>query len=187
MRGSFTRAGRLRRGGAGAIVRGMNDGLPDVDPDDGRNESVSQRSDRNWDEILQELRVTQTGTQIITGFLLTIAFQQRFTELGSFLTGIYLALVVLAAICTGLGLVPVALHRALFRRHEKAKAVTIADRFVKAAVALVAVLAGGVVLFIFSFVGGTVAGIVAGVAVWIALAVLLLLVPLGSRDRAEHR
>ena len=25
--------------------------------------------DRNWDELLQELRVTQTGLQILTGFL----------------------------------------------------------------------------------------------------------------------
>ena len=37
--------------------------------------------DRNWNEMLQELRVTQTGTQILTGFLLAIAFQNRFTEL----------------------------------------------------------------------------------------------------------
>ena len=43
--------------------------------------------DRNWNEILQELRVTQTGTQIFTGFLLTIAFQARFDELTTFSSG----------------------------------------------------------------------------------------------------
>jgi len=53
----------------------------DADPTDGRDESVNERMDRNWNEILQELRVTQTGTQIFTGFLLTIAFQQRFGDL----------------------------------------------------------------------------------------------------------
>ena len=47
----------------------------DVDADDGRDESPNERLDRNWNEMLQELRVTQTGTQILTGFLLAIAFQ----------------------------------------------------------------------------------------------------------------
>ena len=37
----------------------------DADPDDGRTETANQRADRNWSELLQELRVSQTGTQII--------------------------------------------------------------------------------------------------------------------------
>ncbi|MFZ8499112.1 DUF6328 family protein, partial [Staphylococcus aureus] len=32
-------------------------------------ESAAQRADRNWADVLQELRVLQTGTQILTGFL----------------------------------------------------------------------------------------------------------------------
>ena len=53
----------------------------DADRTDGRDESVNERMDRNWNEILQELRVTQTGTQILTGFLLAIAFQPKFADL----------------------------------------------------------------------------------------------------------
>ena len=30
----------------------------DIDLSDGRDESVNERMDRNWNEILQELRVT---------------------------------------------------------------------------------------------------------------------------------
>ncbi|MEK8228667.1 DUF6328 family protein [Oerskovia sp. M15] len=45
---------------------------------DSRHESDDQRADRNWAELLQELRVTQMGVQILTGFLLTLPFQQRF-------------------------------------------------------------------------------------------------------------
>ena len=56
----------------------------DADPADGRDETVDERMDRNWNEMLQELRVTQTGTQILTGFLLAIAFQNRFAELDRF-------------------------------------------------------------------------------------------------------
>lgn len=47
---------------------------------DGRDETPLERLDRNWDERLQELRVVQTGVQILAGFLLALPFQQRFTE-----------------------------------------------------------------------------------------------------------
>jgi len=61
-------------------------------------ETESERIDRNWNELLQELRVTQTGTQILTGFLLTIPFQQRFVELDDSQRIIYLILVAFAAL-----------------------------------------------------------------------------------------
>ena len=47
-----------------------------------RNETAAERMDRNWNELLQELRVTQTGVQILSGFLLTLPFQQRFSDAG---------------------------------------------------------------------------------------------------------
>ena len=91
----------------------------DVDPADGRNETLNERMDRNWNEILQELRVTQTGTQIFTGFLLTIAFQQRFSELTTFQVRVYLILVVTAVLTTALGLAPVNFHRACSARASR--------------------------------------------------------------------
>ena len=42
-----------------------------------RGETEVQRLDRNWNSLLQELRVVQTGVQLLTGFLLTLPFQQR--------------------------------------------------------------------------------------------------------------
>src|SRR5665647_819594 len=66
----------------------------DEQPGDGRRETPAERLDRNWNEILQELRVTQTGIQILTGFLLTVPFQQRFAELTDDQRRIYLTLVV---------------------------------------------------------------------------------------------
>jgi hypothetical protein len=56
---------------------------PRVD-DGGRQESDSERSDRNWIDLLQELRVLQAGTQILTAFLLAIAFQPRFERSTSY-------------------------------------------------------------------------------------------------------
>lgn len=149
----------------------------DVDPSDGRAESATQRADRNWAEILQELRVTQTGTQIISGFLLTILFQQRFTELDGFQVGFYLVLVVLASACTALGLAPVALHRQLFRHHDKVQTVSIANRLLRVTLALVALLTSGVVFFVFDVTLGTTAGLVVGGVVLALLVVLLYVFP----------
>ncbi|MDP3207746.1 MAG: DUF6328 family protein, partial [Rhodoglobus sp.] len=55
-------------------------------------ETAKERRERRWSELLQELRVIQTGTQILTGFLLTIAFTERFQSLDSYQTTTYLAL-----------------------------------------------------------------------------------------------
>nr|WP_242864674.1 DUF6328 family protein [Microbacterium testaceum] len=49
---------------------------------DGRPETPAQRADRNGTDVLQELRVLQTGTQTLTGFLLALAFQPAFADLG---------------------------------------------------------------------------------------------------------
>jgi len=65
---------------------------------DGRDETPDERMDRNWNELLQELRVAQTGVQILTGFLLTVPFQQRFGDLDTFQTDVYLAFVALAVL-----------------------------------------------------------------------------------------
>jgi hypothetical protein len=85
----------------------------------GRDETAEERQDRNWNELLQELRVTQTGVQLLTGLLLTLPFQQRFSVLDGFAKGVYLAVVIAAVSSTALLIAPVAFHRLLFRQGEK--------------------------------------------------------------------
>ena len=155
----------------------------DVDPHDGRDETESERNDRNWTEILQELRVIQTGTQILTGFLLTLAFQQRFTDLDQYQVDTYLALVIVAALATALALTPVALHRALFRRRAKGTIVRIANRLLKATLAAVGLTLTGTVMLIFDVVIGHTAGLIAGAVVLVVAAAAWLLLPsIVSRD-----
>ena len=160
-------------------------GDPDADaiPGDGRHETQTQRLDRNWTDLLQELRVTQTGTQILTGFLLTLAFQQRFSTLDARQIDIYLALVVLAALTTALGVTPVALHRALFRKRAMAPLVSMADKLLRATLAGVALILTGTTLFIFDVVAGEPAGIVAGAIALVVTAILWLIIPVGIRPR----
>lgn len=155
--------------------------------DDGREETANQRADRNWNEILQELRVAQTGTQIITGFLLAVAFQPRFTELDDYQMSLYLVLVALAAVATALGLAPVSLHRIYFGRRQKARVVRICSRLLVANMVTVAVLAVGVTSLIFDFAWGRPAGWAAMGGAGLVFAVLWAMVPrLGAKRWLAH-
>src|SRR5215207_7707485 len=160
----------------------------DVDLADGRHESLNERMDRNWNELLQELRVTQTGTQIFTGFLLTIAFQSRFSELTTFQVRVYLTLVIAAVLTTALGLAPVNLHRGLFRRGAKMIIVETAHIIMRITLFGVAVMLIGTVLLIFDLVvGRNAALILAGVTllVVIILAVLPAVLRSSRHDQAK--
>lgn len=148
------------------------------DPDgDQRDETETQRADRNWSELLQELRVTQTGLQILTGFLLTLPFQQRFAELGAALRVVYLVALTLAVTSTGLVVAPVVWHRLLFRRHAKTELVTAGDRLTKAGLFALALTVVMAVTVVFGFVAGPVAAVVAGVAALTFFLVQWVIVP----------
>ncbi len=156
----------------------------DVDPDDGRNETANERLDRNWEEILQELRVIQTGTQILTGFLLALAFQQRFTKLNDGQLDLYLVLVGLAGLSTVLGLAPVILHRTFFRQHAKDHVVMVGNRLLLGEIVVVGLLTIGVTSFVFDFVVGEPAGIVAAVIAAMIVVALWIVLPRLRRARA---
>lgn len=140
-------------------------------------ETEDERLKRNWDEILQELRVTQTGTQILLGFLLTIPFQQGFTDLEAPQRVVYLALVVAAAAATILAITPVALHRALFRRNAKPQLVFTANVLMRLALAAIAVTLAGTVFLIFAVVVSPTAGLIAGAATLVVTAVMWAVLP----------
>jgi len=146
-------------------------------PGDDRRETATERLDRNWDSILQELRVTQTGTQIIAGFLLAAAFQSRFPDLDDYQVTVYLILVCAATLTTALGLGPVSLHRHLFRRHAMAEIVRIGSIMVRATMVGLAVVLTGTVLLIFDIAAGRGAGIVAGAAVLLITVLIWQILP----------
>ena len=69
---------------------------------------------RNWTELIQELRSTQTGVQVLTGFLLTVPFSDRFATLDDVQRTAYLIVLSGAVTATAAILSPVAYHRILF-------------------------------------------------------------------------
>ena len=151
--------------------------------DTGRNETENERLDRNWNEILQELRVTQTGTQILSGFLLTIAFQPRFATLSDFQHTVYLALVLAATLTTALALAPVYMHRRLFRRRQKAVVVQYGHRLLSCALVGLVVVMTGTVLLIFDVAVGLDGGLTAAGGVLVAI---ILLAALPTRRARRH-
>lgn len=152
---------------------------------DGRVETENERLDRNWVELLQELRVIQTGTQILTGFLLTLAFQQRFATLDHYQNTVYLTLVCLAALSTVLALTPVSVHRALFRRRGKGLLVTVANRLIQATLVVVGITLSGTILFIVDVVVGRQAGLIGGGAALAITVVAWLALPAALRRRLD--
>lgn len=87
--------------------------------DDRRGETDAERSDRNFEELLQELRVAQTGVQILFAFLLTVAFAPGFERLGEDQRRWYGVTVAIAAAAMAFLVGPVACHRLSFRRRRK--------------------------------------------------------------------
>lgn len=164
----------------------MNPDSPDApdDPGDDRHETVTERMDRNWTELLQELRVTQTGTQILTGFLLTVPFQQRFDLLDAAQRGVYLVLVSLAMLATAFLVAPVALHRRLFRKHLKSVLVREGDVLARAGLVALALVLIGCTFLLFDVVSGRWASTVAATGVAVTLALLWFVLPRALARRA---
>jgi hypothetical protein len=155
--------------------------------EDGRGESLNQRLDRNWLELLQELRVMQTGIQILTGFLLTLPFQGRFDELDDFQVAVYLCLVILSAVITAIVLSAVNLHRVLFGLQVKEALVRSGDLVIRISIGLTGLVLSGTAGFIFDIVVGRRAGITVAAALLAGVAVLWIVYPVLVRRRAVAR
>ena len=155
-------------------------------PRRGRRESPEERADRRWGELLQEVRVAQTGVQILLGFLLSVAFMPRFAELGSFDKVVYVATVVLGAAATGALIAPVSFHRVLSGRRLKPELVETAARLTTLGMVLLALTLGSALLLLLHVATDlTIAvWIVGAVMVWFA--VCWFVVPTWVRRRGEQ-
>ncbi len=178
------RADGARAVGAGADDVVVGESAADTMTDDGRGESSNQRLDRNWQEMLQELRVMQTGIQILTGFLLTLPFQSRFGELDDTQVLVYLCLVCLSALITALVLSSVNLHRVLFGLRVKATLVRHTAVIIRATIALVGLVLAGTAWLIFDLVVGRTAGLVVAGSILLVVLLLWVVYPVALRRRA---
>ncbi|AKU16519.1 DUF6328 family protein [Luteipulveratus mongoliensis] len=154
--------------------------------EDGRDESPAERLDRHWGELLQELRVAQTGVQILTGFLLILPFQQRFASMDDGERTLYLSAFVLALLTTALIVAPVSMHRVMFRRRVRDDLVEASNVLAKAGLATLALAMIAVAALIFDVVLGSPAGIIAGIGAALVFAGFWWGLPVLIRSRARQ-
>jgi hypothetical protein len=136
---------------------------------------------RNWTELIQELRSTQTGVQVLTGFLLTVPFSDRFESLDDVQQTAYLLVLSGAVAATAAIMSPIAYHRILFRRGRRPWLVATANRVARTGLVLVALTTCGVVFLTFDLTVGRTGGVVASMIAFIGYLVLWVGVPLRAR------
>jgi uncharacterized protein DUF6328 len=119
-----------------------------------RGETPLQRADRAYGEILQEVRVAQTGVQILFAFLLTLAFTSRFPAITEFQRYVYVLTLMLSAASAALLIAPAAFHRVVYRQRLKQHLVHAASRLALAGLALLLLAMVSALLLILDVVTG---------------------------------
>lgn len=156
------------------------------DDQQGRDETAEERADRHWSDLLQELRVSQTGVQLLAAFLVSLPFQSRFTDLDAFQQRWYVGVLGLALLTLGVTLAPVAIHRRLFGGGAKPELVEAAHVLTGLALGLIALLLAGVAFLAVDVALGRTEAVVAGCVSLLVLLVLLVGIPrLVARDASE--
>ncbi|MFH9347822.1 DUF6328 family protein [Kitasatospora sp. NPDC017646] len=162
-------------------------------PAPGRDETPEERADRLWTDMLQEVRVCQTGAQILFGFLLSVVFTPRYRGLPAFDHDLYVATVFLGALATGTLIAPVAFHRFLSGRGMKPELIHVARRLIAAGLVLLALTITGALLLLLRTATdlSTAAWVLTGITLgWFATGWLLLpwyVMRRGSRRDAARR
>jgi hypothetical protein len=166
------------------MITSMTEDRPDSDQrwdDAARGETETERLDRNWASLLQELRVVQTGVQLLTGLLLTLPFQQRFDILGDEMRIVYLATMGCSVAATVLLIAPVGMHRVLFRRHRLKSLVGASHVAAYAGLLLLGLALTGVTVLVFVAVSSPRAGLFAGGCALVAVVGFWVFLPLAMR------
>jgi hypothetical protein len=146
-----------------------------------RDETEFERLDRNLVELLQELRVVQTGVQVLFAFLLTVPFSSRFEAITDFQRGAYFTALVGTAAASVLLIAPTSVHRILFRLGQKEYMVDISNRFALGGLLSLAVAMIAAMLLVSDVMFGMAVAIVIAVVTALAFAIVWVGVPLRRR------
>ncbi|MGH3388579.1 MAG: DUF6328 family protein [Actinomadura sp.] len=123
----------------------------------GRRPSRGDRAgawDRNFTELLQELRVAQTGVQILFAFLLTLPFSAGFGQASGVDRLVYVATLIAAAVATALLIAPVSHHRLVFRKGRKPELVRTASALAQSGLAALLLAIIGAAFVVLDVVAG---------------------------------
>jgi Family of unknown function (DUF6328) len=148
----------------------------------GRDETETERLDRNLSELLQELRVALPGVQVLFAFLLAVPFQQNFAKINGFEKDVYFFTLLCTALSTILLIAPSSYHRVTFRLQQKRELIRLANRFTIAGLALLAMaMTGAIVLITNVLFGNGALTLITGLGTVSAFAGLWYVLPLRRR------
>jgi hypothetical protein len=142
-------------------------------------ETRHERADRNLAELLQELRVAQTGVQILFAFLLTLPFSARFTAISDRDRAVYVVTLLAAATASACLMAPASYHRMVFRQNRKDELVRTASMLAVAGMAGLLVAIVGAVFVVMDVVTTLAGACAAAAAVGLTCVSLWYVLPLG--------
>jgi hypothetical protein len=157
--------------------------MSDDDDEIRRDESPAEQADRNFDDILQELRVTQTGVQVLFSVLLTIPFSQRFEKVTPFQKDVYFVALLLAAATAVMLVAPVSTHRLLFRSGQKPWVVKLSSAYAVVGTVLLLLTIAAVLLFVSDVLFASALATSIAVAFGVSTGVLWFVPPLLRRRK----
>ncbi len=146
-----------------------------------RDETEDEQADRRYEELLQELRVAQTGVQFLFAFLLTLAFTQRFSQIDDFQLAVYVGTLLATAVASALLIGPVPLHRILFHRGLKARLVQGSDLMARGGLVMLCLAINGAVLLILDVVLSGVLPFLLSAAVTLWFLLVWYVLPMAAR------
>jgi hypothetical protein len=161
-------------------------------PTGDRDETPKERLDRNFTELLGELRVALPGVQVLFAFLLVVPFNQGYSRMTAFDKGAYFATLLCTTLASILLIAPTVQHRVAFRHDDKAHLVMASNRLSIAGLAALALAMTGAILLVTNVVFGALPAALATTVVLAAFAIIWCALPLrrlaGSspQDHAEQ-
>jgi hypothetical protein len=129
--------------------------VTDLQTEPGRSDEDQERLNRRMIELLNELRVALPGVQVLFAFLLVVPFSQGWKQVTALQRDVYFATLMCAAVSTALLIAPSALHRILFRRHEKEHIIVTGTKQLIAGLVFLALAMVGTILLITDVLFGT--------------------------------
>jgi Family of unknown function (DUF6328) len=144
-------------------------------------EDHHERTAREQIELLQELRIVIPGVQVLFAFLLTVPFNQRFTELSTVQRDVFFATLLFTAAATALLIAPSAHHRLLFRQGVREERLKMGNILAILGLACLVPAMVGVVYVITDLIFGLTTALIVTVVMAVSFLLLWFALPLPYR------
>jgi amino acid transporter len=149
-------------------------------------ESEKERIDRNFNELLQGLRVALPGIQVLFAFLLILPFQQGYLKVTDFQEKVYFVVLLCTAIALACLIATPIRHRILFRRGDKRWILFNSNNVVIVGFAFLAVASTGSILLISDYIYDSTAAAIATAGIAVVFVWLWFASPLLEHGREEQ-